>query len=272
LNSGRAIYGVDFSGALDAGKKIWVTRGAENNGVLCIKDCLRGSHLPGSSVDRMRSLHALREYIRWRPTGAFGLDFPFGLPGDLVQHKSLIEFLVAFPGEYKSPEKFRDLCLCKAGGREKKRKTEAQAKTPFSPYNLRIYKQTFFGISAVLSPLICNDLARIHPVQRPSTRKPLLLEICPASTLKRLRLYGSKYKGRGLGHRKERASILRHLEERCPVRFDPPGLYRTVMEDTGGDALDSVIAATAVHRALNTKSTFSEGDKKVLDMEGYVYF
>jgi len=169
--------------------------------VLCISDCLRGSDLPGSGMDRMRSLNALKEYIRSKPTGAFGLDFPFGLSRDLVKHKSLIEFLVAFPNEHKSPEKFRDWCLTSAGGREKRRRTEGQAKTPFSPYNLRIYKQTFYGISAVLSPLVHRDLARILPVQKPSSQRPLLLEICPASTLKRLRLYGPKYKGPAPDHR-----------------------------------------------------------------------
>jgi len=272
LKIGKTIYGVDFSGARDAGKKIWITKGTEKNGVLCISDCLRGSDLPGSGMDRMRSLNALKEYIRSKPTGAFGLDFPFGLSRDLVKHKSLIEFLVAFPNEHKSPEKFRDRCLTSAGGREKRRRTEGQAKTPFSPYNLRIYKQTFYGISAVLSPLVHRDLARILPVQKPSSQRPLLLEICPASTLKRLRLYGPKYKGPAPDHRNARAHILHHIVDKYPVRFERPGISRAVVEDTGGDALDSVVAAIAVHRALKREPKLSGEDRKIFAIEGYVYF
>ena len=272
MNSGRTIYGVDFSGARDAGKKIWVTEGAEKRSVLCIKCCLRGNDLPGSATDRMRSLNALRAYILARPKGAFGLDFPFGLSRDLIQHQSLIEFLVSFPNEYKSPGKFRDLCLASAGGREKRRKTEGQARTPFSSYNLRIYKQTFFGISAVLSPLVRQDLARILPVQKPSPGKPLLLEICPASTLKRLRLYGPKYKGSSLDHQRARAQILDRIVEKYPVRFERPGISRGVVEDRGGDALDSVVAAIAVHRALKKEPKLSHEDRKIVAIEGYVYY
>ena len=271
MNRARTIYGIDFSGACDAGKKIWVTEGTEKNGALCIKGCLRGNDLPGSATDRWRSLKALRAYILSRPNSAFGLDFPFSLPGDLISHQSLIEFLAAFPNAYKNPDKFRDLCLASAGGREKRRKTEAQAEAPFSPYNLRIYKQTFFGISAVLSPLVRDDLARILPVQKPSPRKPILLEICPASTLKRLRLYGHKYKGTSRAHLGARAQILEHLVEKVPLRFQRPGIRGRVVEDRGGDALDSVVAAIAVHRALKREPKLSPEDRKIMAIEGFVY-
>jgi hypothetical protein len=272
LSTGRTIYGVDFSGARDAGKKIWVTEGADKNGVLCIKGCLRGHDLPGSATDRTPCLNALRAYILSRPKSAFGLDFPFGLSRDLMTHQSLITFLVAFPNDYESPDQFRARCLASAGGREKRRETEREAKTPFSPYNLRIYKQTFFGISAVLNPLVRHDLARIVPVQKPSARKPLLLEICPASTLKRLRLYGSPYKGASLNHHRARAQILERIVEAYPVCFEPSEIGTRVAEDTGGDALDSLVAAMAVHQALKNPPELSPEDRQIAGMEGYVYY
>jgi hypothetical protein len=272
LKPWRTIYGVDFSGARDAGRKIWVTRGTVKGGVLCIDDCLRGNALPGSGDDRRATLKALRAYILSEPSGAFGLDFPFGLPRDLADCPGLVEFIVAFPNKYRDPETFRKSCLSLAQGREKRRKTEGKAKTPFSPYNLRIYKQTFFGISAVLNPLMRNDLVRILPVQKPSAKKPVVLEICPASTLRRLSLYGSRYKGAGSEHRKARAQILQEIVGTHRVHFQKPKVAEALVENKGGDALDSVIAAIAVHGALSRRLRLTEEDKQIYGVEGYVYF
>jgi len=272
LKPRRTICGVDFSGARDAGRKMWMTKGTVKEGVLCIDHCLRGNELPGSGDDRTASLKALRAYILSEPNGAFGLDFPFGLPRDLAGSRGLVEFLVAFPEKYEGPEKFRESCLSSGKGREKRRKTEEQAKTPFSPYNLRIYKQTFFGISAVLNPLIRNDLVRIMPVQKPSAKKPVVLEICPASTLKRLSLYGHRYKGATSEHRKARAQVLREILGTHRMRLEKPGVAKAVVENRGGDALDSVIAAIAVHRALSRRLKPTEEDRQIYGIEGYVYF
>lgn len=272
MNPGRWIYGVDFSGARDAGRKIWMTKGSVKYGVLCIDDCLRGNELPGSSDERTASLKALRAYILSEPSGAFGLDFPFGLPRDLTDSRDLVEFLVAFPDKYESPGEFRKSCLSSAKGQEKRRKTEGQAKTPFSPYNLRIYKQTFFGISAVLNPLIRHDLARILPVQKPSAKKPVVLEVCPASTLKRLGLYGHRYKGATAEHRKARAQILREILDKHRIRLEKPGVAKAVVQNKGGDALDSLVAAIAVLGALGRRLKLTLEDKQIYGTEGYVYF
>jgi hypothetical protein len=39
------IYGIDFSGAKDAGKKIWVAKGIVHGETLLIEDCLRARGL-----------------------------------------------------------------------------------------------------------------------------------------------------------------------------------------------------------------------------------
>jgi hypothetical protein len=41
----RKIYGLAFSGAANAGKKIWIASGVVENGVLLIEDCSRGGRL-----------------------------------------------------------------------------------------------------------------------------------------------------------------------------------------------------------------------------------
>ena len=37
----RLIYGIDFSGAQDAGKKIWIAKGVVKGDSLLIEDCFR---------------------------------------------------------------------------------------------------------------------------------------------------------------------------------------------------------------------------------------
>ena len=44
----QTIYGIDFSGAKDAGKKIWIARGVSWDSGLLIKDCFRARDLPNS--------------------------------------------------------------------------------------------------------------------------------------------------------------------------------------------------------------------------------
>jgi hypothetical protein len=45
----RTIYGIDFSGAKDAGNKIWIAKGAAEDKSLLIKECSS----PPSAVDLM---------------------------------------------------------------------------------------------------------------------------------------------------------------------------------------------------------------------------
>ena len=40
------IYGIDFSGAQDAGKKIWIAEGVVKTDSLLIEDCFRARDLP----------------------------------------------------------------------------------------------------------------------------------------------------------------------------------------------------------------------------------
>ena len=48
----RKIYGVDFSGAADGGKKIWIATGVVETGVLPIKRCSRGRGLSEGRTGR----------------------------------------------------------------------------------------------------------------------------------------------------------------------------------------------------------------------------
>jgi hypothetical protein len=100
--------------------------------------------------------------------------------------------------------------------------------------------------------------------------KPWLLEICPASTLKKL-LQVKKlpsYKGTGDQHYKARGLILDELKETNQLLI--PRLVRSMAkDDSGGDALDSITAAySTFHAYLND---FKVEPNENYNLEGYVF-
>ncbi len=263
------IYGVDFSGAAAAGRKIWIASGLAWRGALRIETCHRAEDLPGSGPDRATSLTALQDLIRGTKDAAFGLDFPFGLPAGLLQEKSWERFARAFPERYVTPEEFRESCRRSAGGRELRRVTDVQSRTPFSPYNLRLYRQTFFGIRDLLAPLVAQQAACVLPMQRALPGKSWIIEICPASLLKRERLY-LPYKGKAARRRTVRARIVEDFENKG-VLLTTPEVRRTILADANGDALDSVLAALCTFRALQSPAGLFPSNHPAYAVEGYVY-
>ncbi|WP_027718062.1 DUF429 domain-containing protein [Desulfovirgula thermocuniculi] len=263
--SGR-IWGVDFSGAADAGRRIWIARGEAVGGALHVTRCFRAEDLTGAGGERSLIFAALRDFIARQRDCAVGLDFPFGLPQRLVKEESWEEFVLSFPGCYAGPEEFRQKCLEAAGGKELKRVGEQRCRAPFSPYNLRLYRQTYYGIREVLHPLVKEGLACVLPVQEARPWVPWLVEVCPAATLKAQDLY-LPYKGRGKEREKARAAILEALEGRgvLAVRGEVKEL---AVRDAGGDALDSILCALAAWWAVNGCGN----EEGACRLEGWVYY
>jgi hypothetical protein len=265
----RRVYGVDFSGAAHAGKRIWITHAVIEGEALRVEACYRAADLPGSDVERDRCLAALRSFMASETHSAFGLDFPFGLPCELVGADTWADFAVSFPGRYAGPEAFRETCRSVTGGSELKRVTDRESHTPFSPYNIRLYRQTYYGIRDVLAPLVRDGLVCVLPMQAGARDKPWVLEICPASTLKQESLY-QPYKGKREEHAIARKRILEAVEQIAPLIL-PGSLRSTILEDAGGDALDSLIAAFSVSRALRGAAGALPMRDKMYALEGYVY-
>ncbi|MBI4482131.1 MAG: hypothetical protein HY652_04480 [Acidobacteria bacterium] len=266
----RRVYGVDFSGAARAGEKIWIAGGVFQGVALRIEECRRAESLPGSAKDRDRCLAALRDFIGKQQGCAFGLDFPFGLPRALVRGNSWEGFLQSFPEEHPSVEKFRETCRAAAGGRELKRWTDRVTQTPFSPCNLRLYRQTYFGIRDVLCPLVRDQLASVLPMQTALPGRAWIMEICPAATLKQQNLY-KPYKGQGASRDAARGCILKGIEKAGPLSIPAFSLRSTILSDRDGDALDSVIAAFATFRALRNRAGATPGRNDDCALEGYVF-
>lgn len=265
------VYGVDFSGAKNAGTKIWIASATITGDVLKLHDCHPAEVLPGSARDCDQCLVALRRFITTQKTCAFGLDFPFGVPHDLVKANNWEEFVLSFGGRYPNPEQFREAFRTAAYGHEYKRVTDRENQTPLCPYNLRLYRQTFFGIRDILAPLVREQLVCVLPMQNISPNKPWIFEICPASTVKKQLGIKSFYKGGTEEKYFVRKSILHRMEETSVLLIPDFSLRSRILNDRHGDALDSVIAAFATFRALGNPACFSVPRTDAYAFEGYVY-
>jgi hypothetical protein len=262
----QRFIGIDFSGGVNAGRKIWIASGRVEHETLLIESCLRGEALPDSSCERAACLAALRAFIRSTDDALIGLDFPLSLPAHLMQGQTWLQFIRTFSDCYATPQRFRQVCLRAAHGHELKRRTEIETKTPFSPYNLRLYRQTYYGLRDVIAPLVREQAARVRPMQSSRSGAPNLIEICPTSTLKQLKWYRS-YKGRSIEHRAARLAILRSLQ-REGVQLAGQ-LQPIVLADPEGDALDSILAAWAAYRSRSQLDQVSR--HPLYRREGYVF-
>jgi hypothetical protein len=270
LSLSRRVFGIDFSGASDAGRKIWIAEGIIKKGALQIQVCNQASYFLEADSKLDSCLQALCDFISEEKDGVFGFDFPFGLPRELVEKRNWEDFVLYFPENYSSPGEFRSKCRISTMGRELKRITDVESKAPFSPYNLRVYRQTYYGIRDVLHPLVKEHLACVLPMQGASPGKPWVLEICPASTLKKL-LQVKKlpsYKGASDQHYNVRGLILNELT-RTNLLSIPRLIRSKAKDDSGGDALDSIIAAYSTFCAY--RDDFKVEYNENYSLEGYVF-
>jgi len=262
------VHGVDFSGAADAGRRIWISSRVVHDGSLRITRTRPASELLGGSVVRATALRALRSFIQ-SASGAIGLDFPFGLPRMVMSRPTWTEFILGFSSRYSSAGAFRGECR-QVSVRELRRTTDADAHAPWAAWNWRLYRQTYFGITELIAPLVRDGRVRVLPMQEADYGSPLLLEICPASTLRRLGLTGLSYKGGADADRRTaRKAIISRLARATRVAIDPIARHRAI-EDPGGDALDSLVAAVAVHRAIANERIQPAG--AIHQIEGFIYF
>ena len=260
--------GVDFSGAVDAGRHLFVAIGRPEGARLALHTLLRGDALPGGGAGREAALAALVAFLADRERALIGCDFPFSLPAELIGATDWASFAAGFAADYPDPEAFRDACRRRAPGRERRRRTDRESGTPFAAYNLRLYRQTYWGIARVLAPLAALPGIGIAPMLRPGVSGTVLVESCPATTLKRLGLY-RPYKGRGDGPADMRRTILARLEAEglaCPA-----GPAALAVADPAGDALDAAIAMTAVWRSIGDEGRNLTPRDAVDSIEARVY-
>ncbi|MEM7251363.1 MAG: hypothetical protein AAF493_08075 [Pseudomonadota bacterium] len=244
----RKLIGIDWSGARDAARHIWLAEGVEHNDRLLLQSLTRGDALTDVNAPE-ETLVALEAWLLTQPIeSAVGFDFPFSLPASLLPRSGWPSFIERFERKFPDPAAFKAWCLQMADGRELKRITDRITKTPFCAYNLRMYRQTYWGLR-LLARLRGKRRFRVLPLERNASQAMWLLETCPASVLKRLDQY-RPYKGRSESLRRSRRSLLRWLEGEGLLAVERTALRRTMIDDPGGDALDATLAAIGVHTAL----------------------
>src|SRR5262249_1065529 len=165
-----------------------------------LTDLARLEDLCGTA-ERQAALAYLVRMIAASRQALWALDFPFALPIDVMgpgaNCSALIDFLRA-GGEDEYSVGLECLRRAKAlgGPNHIRRATDIEEKAPFNPYHYRIIYQTFYGMRDVLGPLRQLGKTAILPFQyrRLPWAERVVVEACPASTLKRLGLPYQNYK------------------------------------------------------------------------------
>lgn len=232
------VYGIDFSGARDHARRTWIARLDEDH-LTWVK---READLDQPLVEFLASARCL-----------IGIDAPLALPAILMDGP-WEQWALGFATRYPTAEAFRADCARRMP-REIKRAVEREAQVPFAAWNLRLYRQTWRVISELVSPLLRRGQIIVLPQQQPRAGVTMLIEVCPASTLRRFGLR-QPYKGSGGAKRSAR--------ERMAAQFGAPDI---AIQDKGGDALDSIIAARTTAEAARARD-WSEP----VPGEGRIYF
>jgi hypothetical protein len=278
------IYGVDFSGARLAGRNTWVARiERERRGArptpYRLAEISSLEDLCGTA-ERAASLAHLVGMIRSSERALWALDFPFGLPVEVVEEGACWSHQFDFLRAWDDDDYGVGLeCIARAErqGREKhiRRLTDIEERAPFDPYHYRIIYQTFYGMRDVLKPLRRGRETAILPFQyrRLDAARRVLVEACPASTLKRLALPHQNYKqpeGGALTRKRLRTrhAILKGLSAHVVI---DDSQRRRIMRNGGGDALDAVLAALGAARAWRSSDHHSIARHHRYPREGRLY-
>jgi hypothetical protein len=266
----RRILGLDFSGARDCGRRIWIAEGvAGRRGfrlatLACASDCLNVGATPEVVFP------ALRAHLGVATDAAIGADFPVSLAAALIGAQGWQAFVAGFPARFADAETFRAWCATQVGERLARRACDLEARTPFAAHNLRLYRQTWSGLAHLVGPLVAAGRLAVPPLTPAQADRAWLLETCPASVLLHLGLR-EPYKAADPPARKARRRILDALIERRWVEAPMPALRAAMFDDAGGDALDAAIAAAAAARAVRDAANLVPRSA-IETVEGRVYF
>jgi hypothetical protein len=217
-------------------------------------DAALADHYDGDpTTDRESTLAALAAFVADSDRVAFGFDFPFSVPEPVARDAFDADSwraVVAAIADCGSPEAFAEHCVewtnDNADGTYLKRETDSEHGA-FSPYHFFVQSQTYHGIADVLAEIESD--ARVVPFDAPDSGAPTVAETYPAGVLDALGLCREGYKGTDDTHRTRRERNLDGLTDLAAVTM-PESLHETYLDDHEGDALDSLLAAVAVHRNL----------------------
>ncbi len=284
----REVVGVDFSGAAQAGHTTWLAR---------LRPATRAERRAGSpplhltaldplaalagTAERAPALAHLVALVRASDRALWAFDFPFGFPLEVLPDGARWGAHHALVAEWAHDDYGLGLeCVRRARARggpmHVRRLTDGDARAPFDPYHYRIIYQTVHGIGSVLGALRGDRDTAVLPFQhrRLATARRVLVETCPASTLKRWGLPHQRYKQPEGGaltavRRRTRRAIVDALA--AHVAMDPR-FVRRVMRDPGGDALDAVIAGVGGAQGVARADHAALGRHPRYGREGHLFY
>jgi hypothetical protein len=275
----QTIHGVDFSGAKLAGQNTWIATTTPARNRLALEEVSSLAQLTGHA-DRDPALAALVSLISSSNQALWAIDFPFGLPIEVMPAKfkwrdQLDQMRRWSKGAYAMGLRCVERAKRHNGSLHIRRSTDSEQRTPFDCYHYRIIYQTYHGMRDVLLPLSRDRHTAVLPFdyrKLPGARR-VVIESCPGSVLRRLKLPYNNYKQPTGGpltrvRRKTRHRILTALEQWIDM---PPTLRSRITRNPGGDALDAVIAAVGAALRWDTLDHREIARHKRYPLEGYVY-
>jgi hypothetical protein len=264
------LHGIDFSGARQAGHDIWLAEATATDDTLCVADCQSAADRFGVA-ERAPCLGRLTECCR--EATVVGLDFPFGVPAVVHGVETWEDSLEWVTTVAHDAVAFQSACRSRAREATDDDRADLRRETDgpvgaLCPYTNHVRAMTFHGIRDLLAPLSRTDEVAVRPMQEPeSPDATSLCEVYPAGTLASLDLPAREYKDTDEHARDRRRQIVDGLADQTPLEFTD-GVRGTLVDDAGGDALESVVAALGTYRA---RQADFETDRPYDDSEGYIY-
>jgi hypothetical protein len=216
------------------------------------------------------------EMIRTRP-GLWMLDFPFGLPAELLRTAGSrvndIDATLAFTRGVEKGD-FRDHCNAVWGrtrGRSKHRATERAVGCGWFTWFIQLFRQTWTGQVEILSALREQSDVAILPWDHGRSAVTWVVEGFPSSSLLRRGLPATGYKHPSDAGRKARAAIINGLVSLgLPLNSD---VQEEALNDSEGDLIDALVMLLAGRDALSAdhKALYNELNRRGLLGEGVVY-
>ena len=253
----RQVFGVDFSGAKDAGARAWLARldvRTKRPRLTSLQSL--GAHAGSDARDA--ALGWLVSAIGASKDALWGIDAPLGLPVELFDASDDWRAQLAYVRTFDRADAMGRALVARSlerfGRHHVRRATDVATKTPFDCYHYRIVHQTFAAMHDVLPALLAGRGTAVLPFDYAKLAKAerVVVEACPSSTLKRLGLPHQGYKqptGAKLdaARSKRRRALTTAIAEHVDV---PQELARTMAQNRGGDALDAVVAALGAHEGF----------------------
>lgn len=277
FNAPEVIYGVDYSASKrDAGRNTWIAKCDPIDDDKLVVDCLADAAAFLNCMPKRNATNkALVECIvdGTEKVRALGIDFPFGLPSDLLETEDDWHAFVAdVPDRWGALGEVSDPATLYEAAREyvdgdarRLRRVTDDEHGGQAPTGFRIKTQTYYGISCVLAP-VADDVS-VLPMDA-MVSNTLVLETYPAGTFRKLEERSANGSVFPTGYKRDTHESIRRRRANVDALADAGvvfGRHRQFAVATD-DALDAVAAAYATWRATE------DGDpSETASREGHIF-